>query len=83
MRMAEGKGYAKDADRLVVISDSQDIDAQYGSKRKPDTAPYKTSYIIDISTHTHGIKPETGQQKSMDGAIVFSIILRLWRTKIY
>ncbi|HCD9236223.1 TROVE domain-containing protein [Elizabethkingia anophelis] len=50
------KGYAKDADRLVVISDSQDIDAQYGSKRKPDTAPYKTSYIIDISTHTHGIK---------------------------
>lgn len=50
------KGYAKDADRLVVISDSQDIDAYYGLERKPDTSPYKTSYIIDISTHTHGIK---------------------------
>ena len=50
------KGYAKDAERLVVISDSQDIDAQSGLKRKPDTTPYKTSYIIDISTHTHGIK---------------------------
>ncbi|MDG4652292.1 TROVE domain-containing protein [Chryseobacterium arthrosphaerae] len=50
------KGYAKDADRLVVISDSQDIDAHYGSDKKPDTSPYKTSYIIDISTHTHGIK---------------------------
>ncbi|MHA7609795.1 TROVE domain-containing protein [Elizabethkingia meningoseptica] len=50
------KGYAKDADRLVVISDSQDIDASYGLKKKPDTTPYKTSYIIDISSHTHGIK---------------------------
>ena len=50
------EGYAKDADRLVVISDSQDIDAAYGSSRKPDTSPYKTSYIIDISSHTHGIK---------------------------
>lgn len=49
-------GYAKDAERLVVISDSQDIDAHYGLVRKPDTSPYKTSYIIDISTHTHGIK---------------------------
>ncbi|MGH1516010.1 TROVE domain-containing protein [Chryseobacterium sp. JK1] len=49
-------GYAKDAERLVVISDSQDIDAHYGSDRKPDTSPYKNSYIIDISTHTHGIK---------------------------
>lgn len=49
-------GYAKDAERLVVISDSQDIDAHYGLQRKPDTTPYKTSYIIDISTHTHGIK---------------------------
>ncbi len=50
------KGYAKDAERLVVISDSQDIDAHYGLDRKPDTSPYKNSYIIDISTHTHGIK---------------------------
>ncbi len=50
------KGYAKNADRLVVISDSQDIDAHYGSDKRPDTSPYKASYIIDISTHTHGIK---------------------------
>jgi hypothetical protein len=50
------EGYSKDADRLVVISDSQDIDAHYGLKTKPDTKPYKTSYIIDISTNTHGIK---------------------------
>lgn len=50
------KGYAQDADRLVVISDSQDIDAYYGDAKVPDTSPYKTSYIIDISTHTHGIK---------------------------
>lgn len=49
-------GYARDAERLVVISDSQDIDAHYGVNRKPDTSPYKSSYIIDISTHTHGIK---------------------------
>ncbi len=50
------EGYSKNADRLVVISDSQDIDTYYGSDKKPDTSPYKTSYIIDISTHTHGIK---------------------------
>lgn len=50
------KGYAKDADRLVVISDSQDVDVAYGSKKKPDTSPYNHSYIIDISTNTHGIK---------------------------
>ena len=50
-------GYSKDADRLVVLSDSQDIDVAYNSNtKKPDTAPYKTSYIIDISTNTHGIK---------------------------
>lgn len=49
-------GYSRDADRLVVISDSQDIDAQSGLNKKPDTLAYKTSYIIDISTHTHGIK---------------------------
>ncbi len=48
--------YAKDADRLVVISDSQDIDVHFGLNKKPDTSPYKNSYIIDISTHTHGIK---------------------------
>lgn len=47
---------AKDADRLVVISDSQDIDRSYGSKDLPNTSDYKHSYIIDISTHTHGIK---------------------------
>lgn len=52
------KGYAKDAERLVVISDSQDIDAHYGLNRKPDTSPYKSSYIINISAHTHGIKTE-------------------------
>lgn len=50
------KGYSKDAERLVVISDSQDIDAHFHQKKKPDTSPYKSSYIIDISTHTHGIK---------------------------
>jgi len=50
------QGYAKDAERLVVISDSQDIDVSRGRKNKPDTSPYKNSYIIDISTHTHGIK---------------------------
>ncbi|MBV8325593.1 TROVE domain-containing protein [Chryseobacterium sp.] len=52
----KNQGYAQDTERLVVISDSQDIDAYYGSDKKPDTSPYKTSYIIDISTHTHGIK---------------------------
>jgi len=52
----KSKGYAKDADRLVVISDSQDIDVSAGIKNKPDTTPYKNSYIIDISTNTHGIK---------------------------
>lgn len=52
----KSEGYAKDADRLVVISDSQDVDAHYGLKKKPDTSPYKSSYIIDISTNTHGIK---------------------------
>jgi hypothetical protein len=50
------EGHAKEADRLVVISDSQDIDVGYGRKDKPDTSPYESSYIIDISTHTHGIK---------------------------
>jgi len=50
------QGLAKDADRLVVLSDSQDIDAGYGMRKKPDTKPYKTSYILDISTGTHGIK---------------------------
>ena len=50
------EGYAKDADRLVVISDSQDIDVSHGSKAKPDTSPYAYSYIIDISSNTHGIK---------------------------
>lgn len=52
----EDNGYAKDAERLVVISDSQDIDAMYGVKTNPITSPYKNSYIIDISTNTHGIK---------------------------
>jgi 60 kDa SS-A/Ro ribonucleoprotein len=50
------KGHASNADRLIVISDSQDIDMSRGSNKKPDLSPYKTSYIIDISTHTHGIK---------------------------
>lgn len=50
------EGYAKNADRLVVISDSQDIDISRGNNKKPDTSPYKTSYIIDVSSHTHGIK---------------------------
>ncbi|WP_020537500.1 TROVE domain-containing protein [Lewinella cohaerens] len=50
------EGLADQADRLVVISDSQDIDASSGKKVLADTSPYKTSYIIDISTHTHGIK---------------------------
>ena len=50
------QGHAKNADRLVVISDSQDIDVANCSKVKPDTSPYKNSYIIDISANTHGIK---------------------------
>lgn len=50
------EGYSKDAHRLVVISDSQDVDAHYGLRTKPDTKPYNSSYIIDISTNTHGIK---------------------------
>ncbi len=49
-------GAAKNADRLVVISDSADIGVSSGERRLPDTKPYKTSYIIDISVHTHGIK---------------------------
>lgn len=52
----KAQGLSNQADRLVVVSDSQDIDISYGRKDKPDTSPYKTSYIIDISTHTHGIK---------------------------
>ena len=52
----KAEGLADQADRLVVISDSQDIDAANGKKVIADTSPYKTSYIIDISTHTHGIK---------------------------
>jgi 60 kDa SS-A/Ro ribonucleoprotein len=52
------EGYAKEADRLVVLSDSQDIDAYYGKKVVADTSPYEHSYIIDISTHTHGIKTD-------------------------
>lgn len=55
---SKAEGHADNADRLVVISDSQDIDRIYGSKAKPDTSPYKTSYIIDISTHTHGIESD-------------------------
>lgn len=50
------EGYSRDADRLVVVSDSQDVDACHGLNKKPDTTPYRNSYIIDISTHTHGIK---------------------------
>ena len=51
------EGHAKDADRLVVLSDSQDIDAMWNKTQvKADLTPYKTSYIIDISHHTHGIK---------------------------
>jgi 60 kDa SS-A/Ro ribonucleoprotein len=52
----KSEGLAKDADRLVVLSDSQDIDIMHGLKVVADTSPYKHSYIIDISTHTHGIK---------------------------
>jgi len=52
----KSEGYAKDANRLVVLSDSQDIDVSYGSARKPDTSVFDTSYIIDISHNTHGIK---------------------------
>ena len=52
----KSQGLSKDADRLVVISDSQDIDRHRGVMKKPDTRPYDTSYIIDISTNTHGIK---------------------------
>lgn len=52
------EGIAKDADRWVVVSDSQDIERSWGSKKLPDTSPYKSSYILDISTHTYGIKTD-------------------------
>lgn len=52
----KSEGLAKDAQRLVVFSDSQDIDVYYGKKVQPDTTPYDHSYIIDISSETHGIK---------------------------
>lgn len=49
----------QDADRLVVISDSQDVDVLNGTNtKKPDVSPYKTSYILDISSNTHGIKTD-------------------------
>lgn len=52
----KSQGLAQDHDRLVVISDSQDIDVSRGSSVIPDTTPYNTSYIIDISAHKNGIK---------------------------
>lgn len=41
-------------DRVIVFSDSQDVDVSYGSTVKPQ--PFgKKNYICDVSAHTHGI----------------------------
>lgn len=41
-----------DVDRIIVFSDSQDCDTP--AKRVP--APFgKTNYIVDVSSHTHGV----------------------------
>lgn len=40
--------------RIIVFSDSQDIDVSHGSDKKP--RPFgKYNYICDVSAHTHGI----------------------------
>ena len=40
--------------RIIVFSDSQDIDVRHGSDKKP--RPFgKYNYICDVSAHTHGI----------------------------
>ena len=40
--------------RIIVFSDSQDIDVCHGSDKKP--RPFgKYNYICDVSAHTHGI----------------------------
>ena len=40
--------------RIIVFSDSQDIDVSHGLKNKP--RPFgKYNYICDVSAHTHGI----------------------------
>jgi hypothetical protein len=40
--------------RIIVFSDSQDIDVSHGSTNKP--RPFgKYNYICDVSCHTHGI----------------------------
>jgi len=45
----------EDPDRIIVFSDSQDCD--YPDKRKP--APFgKHNYIVDVSSHQHGINYE-------------------------
>jgi hypothetical protein len=44
----------KAPDRIIVFSDSQDVDNHYGNKTLP--APFgKNNYIVDVSAHTHGI----------------------------
>lgn len=44
------------SDRLVVISDSQDMDIASGRSRElPDLSRYRSAYIMDISHHSHGI----------------------------
>lgn len=43
-----------DYTRIIVFSDSQDVDVSYGSTNKP--RPFgKYNYICDVSAHTHGI----------------------------
>lgn len=43
-----------DYTRIIIFSDSQDIDVSYGSKNKP--RPFgKYNYICDVSCHTRGI----------------------------
>lgn len=44
------------SDRLVVISDSQDIDYARGRRGLPDVGRYANKYIMDIAHHTHGVK---------------------------
>lgn len=41
-------------DRIIVFSDSQDIDYAYGNKTLPDTFGVN-NYIVDVSAHKHGI----------------------------
>ena len=44
----------KEFDRIIIFSDSQDVDNYYGNKVIPN--PYgKNNYIVDVSSHSKGI----------------------------